>query len=59
MKIDHDTPNNHVGNGARKMNDDAKKNRGGAGYLAALLGFDGMSEYAHPATYGIGKPQVM
>jgi hypothetical protein len=58
MKINHDTPNNHIGDGARKMND-TKKNRCGAGILAALFGFDTMCEYAHPATYGMGIPQVM
>jgi hypothetical protein len=61
MKMDHDTPNNHVGKGARKMNEEAdrKKNRPGAGYLAAMFGFGTLCEYTHPATYGGGIPRVM
>jgi hypothetical protein len=55
MKMDHDSPNNHVGNGAKKKND----RNGGAGYLAALFGFSEMCEYAHPATYSPGRTQVM
>jgi len=58
MRMDHDTPNNHVGNGARKTND-PKRGSGGAGYLAALFGFGTMCEYSHPATYGAGITQVM
>jgi len=61
MKMDHDYKNAHVGQRARKMNetDVKKKNRGGAGYLASLLGFDTLCEYTHPATYGAGRAQVM